>query len=234
VNEIELKKFIITGETESIEFKENLNNSLFETISAFTNTKGGIILLGVDKKGNIKGIDPSSKFLEDLTNRIVNKLSIYPEIEVTEIDNKRIIGVRVPYSSYPVSYEGRYYERIGNTTREISQKKLKDLLFEGESWDSITGDFSIEEINQDTIKTFVNLAVESKRLTNLSLKDPVDLILSKIGFIIDGKLTNGAVLLFGKNPQKYFINLSVRIGRFKTETTIIDDKWAIGNLFQQF
>lgn len=50
----------------------------------------------------------------------------------------------------------------------------------------------------------------------------------------DGKLTNGAMLLFGKNPLKHFVNLCVRIGRFKTETTIIDDKWAKGNLFQQF
>jgi len=78
------------------------------------------------------------------------------------------------------------------------------------------------------------LAVASKRLTSLSLQDPVNVILSKIGLMTDKKLTNGAILLFGKNPQKYFINLSVRIGRFKTETTIIDDKWATGNLFQQF
>lgn len=37
-----------------------------------------------------------------------------------------------------------------------------------------------------------------------------------------------------KDPQKHFINLCVRIGRFKDEITIIDDKWAKGNLFQQF
>jgi len=53
-------------------------------------------------------------------------------------------------------------------------------------------------------------------------------------FISDGKLKNGAMLLFAKNPQRHFINHCVRIGRFKTETTIIDDKWAKGNLFQQF
>jgi len=55
-----------------------------------------------------------------------------------------------------------------------------------------------------------------------------------LGLLVDGKLTNGAILLFGKDPQRHFINLCVRIGRFKTETTIIDDKWVKGNLFQQF
>jgi len=58
--------------------------------------------------------------------------------------------------------------------------------------------------------------------------------LEKLELITDGKLNNGAILLFGKNPQKHFINLCIRIGRFKTETTIIDDKWVKGNLFQQF
>ncbi len=161
-------------------------------------------------------------------------MSIYPEIEVIEINNRRVIIVTVPHSSYPVSYGGRYFERVGNTTREMSQLKLKDLLFKGQSWDSLIGDFPIEEIDQDTVKTFVNVAVASKRLTSLSLQDPGNVILSKIGLMTDKKLTNGAILLFGKNPQKYFINLSVRIGRFKTETKIIDDKWATGNLFQQF
>ena len=89
----------------------------------------------------MKGVDPSAKFLENLTNRIVNKLSIYPEIEVIEINNRRVIIVTVPHSSYPVSYGGRYFERVGNTTREMSQLKLKALLFKGQSWDSLIGDF---------------------------------------------------------------------------------------------
>jgi len=40
-------------------------------------------------------------------------------------------------------------------------------------------------------------------------------------------------MLFGKNPQKYFINALVRVGRFKDETTIIGDRRIEGNLFKQ-
>jgi len=116
----ELKKIINSGETERVEFKEKLNESLFKTISAFANTQGGKIILGVDKKGNIKGINKSPQFLEDLTNRIVNRLSIYPEIETIDSKSKRVIKIKVNRSSYPVSYEGRYYERVGNTTREMN------------------------------------------------------------------------------------------------------------------
>jgi len=230
----ELKKLLVLGETEKIEFKEKPNEALFKTISAFANTKGGIIFLGIDNKGNIIGVESSDKFFEDLTNRIVNKLSIYPEMGTVETRGKRILVIRVVHSTYPVSYEGRYYERIGNTTREISKERLCTLLLGSRSWDSITGNFSVREIDPETIYRFIRLAMGSGRLANVSLNESTQVILEKLGLIEDGKLTNGAVLLFGKNPQECFINLNVRIGRFKSETTIIDDKWIKGNLFQQF
>jgi len=234
MNEKELKDLLTSGETETIEFKEIPNESFYKTISAFANAKGGIILLGVDNRGNITGVESLSRFLEDLTNRIVNKLSIYPEIETIDIESKRVIAVKVIRSSYPVSYEGRYYERVGNTTREMNPEKLRALLLRSNQWDYITDDFSLEEIDTETINLFIRLAVDKNRLTDISLNEPSQVILEKLELITDGKLNNGAILLFGKNPQKHFINLCIRIGRFKTETTIIDDKWVKGNLFQQF
>ena len=81
---------------------------------------------------------------------------------------------------------------------------------------------------------FVRLAVEKNRLPDMSLHEAPRVILEKLELVSQAKLRNGAILLFGKNPQKHFINLCVRIGRFKTETTIVDDKWAKGNLFRQF
>jgi ATP-dependent DNA helicase RecG len=233
MSEKELEKLLKAGETETVEFKERLNESFYKTISAFANTKGGIILLGVDKKGSIVGVELSDKFLENLTNRIVNKLSVYPDIETLDFNGKRVLTIKILRAGYPVSYEGRYYERVGNTTREMSQQKLQALILSRSPWDSIAGNFSLEEIDAETVNQFIRLAVDKKRLTDISLSEPINLILQKLGLLIDEKLTNGTILLFGKDPQKHFINLCVRIGRFKTETTIIDDKWVKGNLFKQ-
>ena len=128
MNKNELRKLLALGETETLEFKQSPNKSFYETTSAFSNARGGIILLGVDKKGNITGVDPSSEFLENLTNRIVNKMSIYPQIETIDIDQKRVLAVKIARSGFPVSCEGRYYERVGNTTREMSPEKLQALV----------------------------------------------------------------------------------------------------------
>ena len=234
MNAKEFKAILTGGETEAIEFKEILNDSFYKNIAAFANAGGGIILLGIDKSGGIKGIESSSRFLEDLTNRIVNKLAVYPDMVTLDTEGKRVIAVKVVRSSYPVSYEGRYYERVGNTTREMRSDKLRILLSQGKPWDSLSGEFSLKEIDTETVRHFVNLAVEMNRLSDVSLKESPEMLLEKLDLLSEGKPTNGAILLFGKNPQKYFFNLCVRIGRFKTETIIIDDKWLKGNLFQQF
>lgn len=103
MNAKELKAILTAGETEAIEFKEILNDSFYKNIAAFANAGGGIILLGIDKSGGIKGIELSSRFLEDLTNRIVNKLAVYPDMVTLDTEGKRVIAVKVVRSSYPVS-----------------------------------------------------------------------------------------------------------------------------------
>jgi ATP-dependent DNA helicase RecG len=234
MNEKELKKLLGSGETECIEFKETSSESIYKTISAFANTSGGTIILGIDDKGNVKGVETSTEFLENLTNKIVDMLSIYPDIKTIEIDKKRVIILKIHRPGYPVSYKGHYYERVGNTTRKMSPQRLRAFMLNNLPWDSITGDFSFDEIDSETVNLFVRHAVAKKRLADISLNEEPKTVLKKLGFLLENKLTNGAILLFGKNPQKHFINLCVRIGRFKSETTIIDDKWAKGNLFQQF
>lgn len=233
MNEKELKRLLVSEETETVEFKETSNEGFYKSISAFANTRGGIILLGIGKKGDVEGVESSSRFLEDLTNRMVNKLSVYPEVETMDIKGKRVIAVKIARQGFLVSYERRYYERVGNTTREMSPEKLRAVLLRGSPWDSIPGDFSFDEIDIDTVNRFVHQAVTKKRLTESAIEESPETVLEKLEFISDGKLTNGAILLFGKNPQKYFINHCIRIGRLKTETIIINDKWAKGNLFWQ-
>ena len=128
MNEKELKRLLILGETETLEFKESLCEGFYKTIAAFANTRGGIVLLGVDNENKIKGVDSSSKFLEELTNNIINKLSISPDIEIINIQRRRILAFKIIKSGFLVSYKSRYYERFGNTTREINKGKLQALL----------------------------------------------------------------------------------------------------------
>ncbi len=63
--------------------------------------------------------------------------------------------------------------------------------------------------------------------------DSVDAGLEKLGLLQDGKLLNAAVLLFGKEPQRFFPNARLRCAVFAAETTItpVDMQDFSGDVF---
>ena len=79
-----LRKYISQGESESLEFKKSLSEwkEIINTISAFSNTIGGVILVGINDCGKINGVITGKSTLEDLTNKIKENTDpkIYPSI----------------------------------------------------------------------------------------------------------------------------------------------------------
>jgi ATP-dependent DNA helicase RecG len=109
-------------ETRELEFKEKPNPGLFKTLSAFANTNGGVVLIGVSDKKVITGYRCSNADLKELSDTIVNKLAIHPVIEPVKCDGKTVLRIDVKKSKTPVAYEGRYYTRVGNTTRLMDRR----------------------------------------------------------------------------------------------------------------
>lgn len=220
-------------EDTTVEFKEEISESIFKTISAFANKDGGIIFIGISDKKEIKGFKCTNSLLENLTNKIVNMLGIHPQIDYSRINEKDVLQIKIKKSTLPVSYKGKYYTRVGNTTREMQGEELRSFFIKGTNWDGLTGNYSLDEIDPKTIRKFILMATRNGRLKTADENEDIKTILKKLKLIINGKLTNAAIMLFGKNPQKYFINALVRVGRFKDKTTIIGDRRIEGNLFKQ-
>lgn len=220
------------NENNKIEFKERVNENFFKSLSAFANTDGGCILLGIKDDKSIEGFNCQQ---ESVINQIIDCLGIQPKIEVENLDNKDILLVKVEKSNNLIAYKNIYYKRIGNTTRIMPQNEIRERLLEGISWESQTDSFTTEDINEKTVRDFVKYGISSGRLPSIPDSETINSILEKLGLVIDGKITNAGILLFGKNPQKYFINSNIRVGAFKTNdsTTIISDKEIEGNLFEQ-
>jgi len=115
-------------ENSTVEFKEEINESMFKTISAFANKDGGIIYIGISDKKETKGFEYNNSILEDLTNKVVNLLGLHPQIDPIKINKKDILQIKIKKSTLPVSYKGKYYTRVGNTTREMQGEKLRSLM----------------------------------------------------------------------------------------------------------
>ncbi|HID15724.1 MAG TPA: transcriptional regulator [Candidatus Atribacteria bacterium] len=149
-------------------------------------------------------------------------------------NGKYVLIITVQKSNVPISFNGRYYERVGNTTREMRNEKLKTFFLRKTNWDAIVNpDATFEEINTETVKKFIKLAKDKGRLAYLDENTDIEEIFEHLKLSIDEKLTNGAVILFAKDPQRYFLNAVLRVIRLKGETTIIGDRMISGNLFNQ-
>ena len=225
---------MIDRESQMTEFKPNWQDDYLKIICAFANMTGGTLIIGVDDKGSPVGVKNAKKLLEDLPNKIINKLGITPSITTARKDKKDIIHIKVSPSSVPISYDGRYYIRSGSTTQKLKGSKLMDFLLKktGKTWDDISIEASFSDIDVSVVEDFKNLA--KNRIPAVSKMDSVKKIFRNLDLIAeDENLTNAGILLFGKEPQRFFISAKTRVGRFKTSVDIIDTVIITGNLFRQ-
>jgi len=90
------------------------------------------------------------------------------------------------------------------------------------------------DLDDEKIKRFVRIA-QSRRGFALSDSEPIASILTHLNLIEHNKLTHAAILLFGKEPQRFFINSEVRCASFHgniVEKPIPDYKVFKGTLFE--
>lgn len=105
----EIRKMIENGESEKVEFKENFDKEAVETAVAFANTKGGVILIGISDKGEIKGVRIEKDTLKNWANQISQSTepSIIPDIFDRAIDKKHIVVVQITeFPIKPTSVKG--------------------------------------------------------------------------------------------------------------------------------
>ena len=241
---MDLKELIERGETQSLEFKESLKrkDEIGETVSAFSNSDGGVVLVGISNSGRVSGVDIGKNTLEELANHIKRNTDpqIFPSVKIREVDGKNIVMVEVEESQEkPVFFKNHAYKRVGKTNQMISSSELRKLAKEsGERvyWDKqICEDASLDDISKEKIRQFLKKAKYERRLEI----DPDILVkeaLERLSLIKGEKLTNAALLLFGKNPQRYFLQTEVRCARFKGTEAIkpfIDMKVFDGDIIEQ-
>jgi len=176
MNKSGIKKLIRKGEGISIEFKEcrnKLNKDVFESICAFLNRNGGDLILGVNDKGKITGIDPEA--VEQVKREIVTALNNLQKLnppcylmpEEVAIEGKRIIRLFVPESSQVHRCNGKIYDRnedgdfdiISNTNLVTALYIRKQTTY---SENLIYPYVSIKDLRPDLVSKARTLAVNQR------------------------------------------------------------------------
>lgn len=181
MNMQELKNLIYQGEKVDIECKKaekSVPKSAYESYSAFANTKGGYIILGVredktktDPKERfiIQGIEDAPKQKEDFWNTINgNKVNINlltdDDVKIVEDGSIRLIVIHVPRADFnmrPVyvgenPYKGTYkrnHEGDYHATEHEIRGMIRDQNPEGND-NQIIEYYSMDDIDKETLRKY--------------------------------------------------------------------------------
>ena len=217
MNAKELLEIISTGETSKVQFKREMNNddSIAAELIALSNSKGGIILFGIeDKKGTVVGLDYQQ--LQSYNNRIATiandiiKPQIFLYTEVVSISlktgEKKILVVEVaegtakPYKDK----NGIIWIKQGSDKRKLTDNNEQIRLFQQSGIlyvdEIIIPQTSIDDINYSKVEQYINAI--KKQETNEAIEIS-ETVLKNLNILKDNRLTLGGLLFFAKNPQKY-------------------------------
>src|SRR5690349_20077172 len=133
----ELLEIINNGENSGIEFKRDVlqNYDLAKELVAFSNLRGGMVLLGVEDDGSISGLtraDLEEWVMTACRDKI--RPAIIPFFEmVRDVEpgrNVAIVQVTRGYDVHSVWHNNsnKYYIRVGTQSREASQEELARLF----------------------------------------------------------------------------------------------------------
>ena len=239
---IKIKDLLKEGESETVEFKPSLSqmDKIIGSISAFSNTKGGTLIIGVSDKGEVLGVDIGTRTIESLANQIKQNTDpmAYPSIRVDKSDKKQVVVIEVEEGKQkPVLAFGRAYKRVGKSNHKLGYDEIRNLALETSKiyWDSrVCEDASFGDIDEEKVRLFLRKAKYERRL-ELDLEIPVRESLEKLKLLREGKPTNAAILLFGRSTHKFFTQSETRCARFKGTKPLefIDMKVFGGNIIDQ-
>ena len=220
---IDLKNLGKYRENNRIEAKKavgRLPHSIWETYSAFANTLGGIILLGVeehpDKSLHAIDLPDPDRLIKDFWDLVNNtqKASVNvlsgKDVSVENVDGKRIVVINVPRAdrSYkPVYIDGNplnSYRRNGEGDYKCTDEELKAMYRDASvrTQDMLVLDnFGMDVINAESLRSY-RQRMRLSRPGHVwdTLEDGEFLIkLGAAGFGEDGKRhpTSAGLLMFG-------------------------------------
>lgn len=220
--EADISKLLAGLEGERVEFKPALRASaeqeqklhIIRTVTAFYNTKGGVLVFGVrDKTGEVLGIEDPQQLEHAITLQLRNcviDLDVSPEFELTEYAGKTLVLVHCPKGPRP-PYRIKGYERPfmrqGSSNVEASEDQIAQM-FRDRSPDPqdrrIVERAQLEDIDLSAAESYL----QKTGFTELQGREAALVLLFNEGLL--GKRSDGSyvptiagLLLFGKPPQKH-------------------------------
>ena len=141
MDELNIKAILKAGASQTVEFKTSFGRETIESLVAFGNAQGGMVLVGVADDGSVRGTTLGRETLTDWLGQIKSGTSpsIIPDIDSLQIEGKLIAVIHVnEYPVKPVNTKGRYFKRVASSNHLLGLSEITDLYLQSLqiSWDA--------------------------------------------------------------------------------------------------
>ena len=189
---------------------------------AMANADGGTIAVGIEDDGTISGIDGMIEHINDLLrvpfDYCIPSVNVRPQrIPCIDKDGKEnhilILEVEQSSAMHATSSDEAYY-RVGDKSKRLSfDDRMQIMLAKGVQYyeDYPVARATVEDLDLDFVSSYCK-RIGYKKDALTFLRTNGDYILTK-----DGKeqISGAAILLFGKDPQRFFQRAYIRFIRYE-------------------
>jgi ATP-dependent DNA helicase RecG len=220
-------------EQQNIEYKSSWHDDYLKWICGFANAQGGQIYIGKNDVGKIVGLEDYKSLMEDIPNKIKNNMGITAEVNLLQEDGRHFIEIVVQPYSVPISLRGRYYYRSGSVKQELTGAALNEFLLRraGLTWDEVVEPrAAFADIDEEAFRLYLQMTKEKGRMPEIGGLT-TEQIFEKLRLSENGQLKRAAIIMFGKDPVRFYPGAFVKIGRFgKSDTDLRFQEVEEGNL----
>ncbi len=213
----EIKQLLQKGEGTRVEFKEAQNgipDNFYDSVVAFLNKEGGIILLGVTDGGDVLGLNGANlmQLKQDIVTVLNNPDVINPPyalpVREADYEGQTILYMRVPVSSLVHKHAGVIYDRENDSDIRITDdRQISEIYFRKRQNFSETQIYPALQMKHLSPKVFdkVRRLIAAINTTHPWLTVTNERILRDVNFLRrdfntgEEGLTLAAALVFGKD-----------------------------------
>lgn len=246
IQEIIIRKEDQTFDCKSIQIDPK---ALAVPIVAMANADGGVLAIGVsDKIRTLEGVDQNTEKLNELLrvpfdfcNPSIPVTCSYLPCKDKDGNENHILLMEIPASMYlHTNQADEAFMRVGDKSRKLSFDERVQLMYDkGERFyeDTAVYGAAVDDINMDAVAEYTRLVGYSKT--------PLEYLRENNGFVTTNKqgeedVSTACILLFGKNPQKFFPRARTRFIRYEgvdekvgAEMNVIKDVTFEGTILNQ-
>ncbi|MDI9470703.1 MAG: ATP-binding protein [Bacillota bacterium] len=216
---------VLGSDDQTVEVREGVDKAILESLSAFANTGGGVIIVGLsEEKGfqRVPDFDAQAAADQLLERGLQLSPPVRPALQIVPFEGGELLVAQIdafPSWDRPayISERGIYggsYQRLGDADVRLTQYEVDRIREEQKQprWDEAPVEQSgLEQLNAQALKAFLD---KQRAIRPGTFAEDEQVAMKRLRILHEDRLTLAALLTLGDYPQEFFPRLTVAFSVF--------------------